>query len=628
MIPVLLGFIALICIVATPASASFEAPVAYDTGIEPVSVATSDLNGDGFNDLAVANAESDDLTISLGIGDGSFAAPVSYPAGDGPSAVAIGNLTGNQHQDVAVSNRGSSNISVFTGNGDGTFDAAEQLSTAPAAGISDVAIADMNLDSRRDLVFTGGNRVGTIIQEQNGDFGSAHSIDFTFPVDKLAVGDLSGDDQPEAIVTRPALNMVMVLNALEDGTFSGDAFPGNYSTGVGIAPRDVAIGDLDDAGGPEIAVASRGDETHSGSFTILRPPEDGLGFLSVKTHDVAGRPDSLTIEELNGGFTSKDIALADSTNDRVMLVIGSGDGEGFWPDPSTYPTGDGSAAIVAGDFNIDELTDLATADEDADQASILFEIGPVPEFDPAGITFPDKEVGKYTAPKYFNATNSSPDYWLDFTDVRIVGPDAEDFVIEGAENTCETYVIGGPMSCGTPVKFKPEAIGPAEASLQLTYKGKGSPITIPLSGTGTEPGVVCPAVLFRQEIADFGPTTPFGNGPKVNGIRVQLTAPPGMISRIKPVMRYGSGSRELTVHLKHRTIRVNGHNRMRFLLPAEITKQIRAEGKRVKGSTIRFRLNSTIHYPGGEECAQTSVLVLKTKVVGISKRAGLRRLFR
>jgi hypothetical protein len=604
------------------ASASFEPATHFDAGDGPIQVATADLDGDGSKDLAIANAESDDLTISIGAGDGTFAAPVSYPAGDEPSAVAIGQLSGDNSLDVAVSNHGSNDISIFGGNGDGTFAEAEQLATTPATGVGDVSIADMNEDSRMDLVFSapGNSRAGVMIQDSNGDFGPARTVDLGFSVGNLAVDDLTADDRPEVVVTRPGQNQITIM----DAAANGELLIGS-SKAVGINPEDVAIGNVDQDDGLEIVVASSGDGGHGGSFTVFR----GLGDTG-DVHDVAGRPDSLLIEELNGGFTSKDLALADSTNDRVMLVIGSGDGRSFWPDPNTYPTGDGSVSVAAGDFNGDELTDLVTADQGADQISILLEIGPTPEFDPTGLAFPDKAVGKYTAPKYFQATNSSPDYWLDFTDVRIIGPDADSFVIAGSEDTCNSYVIGGPMNCMTPVKFKPEAIGPAEASLELTYKGKGSPITVPLSGTGTEPEpeVICPAVLYHQEISDFDPSPPFGQGKRVNGIRVELTAPPGMVSRIRPLMRYGYGSKELTVHLQERTIRVNGHNRMRFLLPREITKRIRNEGKRIKGSTIRFRLNSKIYYPGGIECAQTSALILKTKVVGVSKRAGLRRLFR
>ena len=51
---------------------SFTDPVDYAAGRSPRSVAASDFRGIGIQDLAVANAGSNDLSIFLGNGDGSF----------------------------------------------------------------------------------------------------------------------------------------------------------------------------------------------------------------------------------------------------------------------------------------------------------------------------------------------------------------------------------------------------------------------------------------------------------------------------------------------------------------------------------------------------------------------------
>jgi hypothetical protein len=50
----------------------FLAPLAFDTGSLPVSVAVGDFNGDGRLDLAVANFYSDNVSVLLGNGDGRF----------------------------------------------------------------------------------------------------------------------------------------------------------------------------------------------------------------------------------------------------------------------------------------------------------------------------------------------------------------------------------------------------------------------------------------------------------------------------------------------------------------------------------------------------------------------------
>ena len=49
--------------------------------VRPGSVAVGDFNGDGKQDLAVANVDSDNVSILLGDGAGNFSAPTNFAAG-------------------------------------------------------------------------------------------------------------------------------------------------------------------------------------------------------------------------------------------------------------------------------------------------------------------------------------------------------------------------------------------------------------------------------------------------------------------------------------------------------------------------------------------------------------------
>jgi hypothetical protein len=62
----------------------FLAPLAFDVGSFPRSVAVGDFNGDGLPDLAVANEGSGTVSVLLGNGDGSFQAARSFFAGSFP----------------------------------------------------------------------------------------------------------------------------------------------------------------------------------------------------------------------------------------------------------------------------------------------------------------------------------------------------------------------------------------------------------------------------------------------------------------------------------------------------------------------------------------------------------------
>jgi hypothetical protein len=91
---------------------SFLAPLAFDAGNSPQSVAVGEFNGDTIPDLAVANGpEGQPGTVSalLGNSDGSFQAARSFSAGGRPWSVAVGEFDQDGLLDLAVANRDSAN---------------------------------------------------------------------------------------------------------------------------------------------------------------------------------------------------------------------------------------------------------------------------------------------------------------------------------------------------------------------------------------------------------------------------------------------------------------------------------------------------------------------------------------
>src|SRR5712692_3099804 len=80
----------LVAAAAQAQDVSFIARRDLDVGFQPYSVAVGDFNGDGVQDLAVANNVSDNVSVLLGNGDGSFQAARNFGAGIGPSSVAVG----------------------------------------------------------------------------------------------------------------------------------------------------------------------------------------------------------------------------------------------------------------------------------------------------------------------------------------------------------------------------------------------------------------------------------------------------------------------------------------------------------------------------------------------------------
>ncbi len=115
-----------------------------------------DFNGDGVLDLAVAHWGREDefhheasVAVLLGNGDGSFQGAQQFRTGELSVSVAVGDFNGDGLQDLAVANLGSVDISVLLGNGDGTFQGAQTF-WAESAPLS-VVVGDFNGDGLPDL---------------------------------------------------------------------------------------------------------------------------------------------------------------------------------------------------------------------------------------------------------------------------------------------------------------------------------------------------------------------------------------------------------------------------------------------------------------------------------------------
>src|SRR6266496_1102705 len=244
---------------------SFQAARSYLVHVSPVSVAVGDFNGDGLQDLVVANYDSSDVSVLLGNGDGTFRLPLNVPVGppgSAPNCVAVCDFNGDGHDDLAVANYGnatSTSIAVLLGNGNGTFQAPVALTTGrfPLW----VAVGDLNGDGRQDLAVANfsADVASVSVLLGNGDGTSAPAVVYTADFNALtvAVGDLNGDgvlDLAVANWNQNAGNTVSVLVGNGDGTFQPKQ---DIVVGRGVA--GAVFGDFNGDGAPDLVVPSFAD---------------------------------------------------------------------------------------------------------------------------------------------------------------------------------------------------------------------------------------------------------------------------------------------------------------------------------------------------------------------------------
>jgi hypothetical protein len=361
----------------------FAPAVNYPAGRAPFSVAVGDFNQDGIPDLVVANGGGATSTVSifLGNGDGTFRASREYDAGVDTFSVAVGDLNGDGKPDLVVANVGPSgneNIGVLLGNGDGTFMPVVEYN-GPSPGSPFVAVGDFNGDGKLDVVTIGriSGSLGTIdvvsIHLGKGDGTLAPAGNYPTGASNpnpisIAVADLNGDGRLDLAVANNNSDSIGVLLGRGDGTFQAAV---DYP--VGIAPYGIASGDFNGDGKLDLVASAGGGATVSvligngdGTFQapVNYPAGDGPWSVGVGDFNTDGKLD-LIVADFGG---------VDGTT--VSLLLGNGDGT--FQAPAPYIVGAVPTSVAVADLNSDGLLDVAVANAQSDNVSVLLNVGRPP----------------------------------------------------------------------------------------------------------------------------------------------------------------------------------------------------------------------------------------------------------
>ena len=226
----------------------FLAPMKLAVGTNSAAaVAIGDLNGDHAPDIVAATSDANGNNGAIYVfyqnaaTRGTFLAPVTFPAGAQPQAVRIADVNGDTLPDVVVANlgpgadgTGSAGVSVLLQDKAHPGSFLAPVTYATQAEAVDVAVADLNGDSKPDLVVANlgpapTGSVSVLLQDpaRPGVFLAATSYQgFGQPL-AVAIGDLNGDFLPDIAVADGNSATVMLQIATAPGTFAQAVQVGN-----------------------------------------------------------------------------------------------------------------------------------------------------------------------------------------------------------------------------------------------------------------------------------------------------------------------------------------------------------------------------------------------------------------
>jgi hypothetical protein len=326
-------------------------------GVKAVTVA--DMNLDGANDIVLATDNIQyKVLVALNNGVGGFVV-TPYPTAGLISNIVASDTNLDGYPDIVVSTSGNGHLAsaaVLRNDGLGGLTAPTYLDQGWSSTV--VRVHDMNLDGLPDvlrayLYFPG---------QSGGTFGGP--VDFAgLGGPDLAIADLNEDTRPDVML--PSYDHDGVYLSIANG--AGGYFPPQLIP-VGDGAGCVAVGDWNLDGHQDIAVGNK----LSHDISILL----GTGLGTFVVHDTIegySTPGALVVGDLNQDSVPDIVVASGGTGapGGVVVLVGTGSGTFLRTVYSMLECGFGTRSIAIADMNADGRPDLVCSAENPRGACVM-----------------------------------------------------------------------------------------------------------------------------------------------------------------------------------------------------------------------------------------------------------------